>query len=150
MKEIDLRTLEKLLTDQYNKTQIKYLAIFLVLNILIAVINWLIQRNVKKIENRIYKNKVREDRRIVVIEKIYSDLVEFTYFFDQKSLLIAFPKISEIEKYTSEMKLYIPDSLQKKILNYTDYIKSICADFRKKDFKLEAKLLKEIEVEFNK
>jgi hypothetical protein len=150
MKEFDLKLLQNLINKEIDVLNLKYIFIFIMLNLLIAIINWIFQSNIKSAENEIYRKKVREDRRILIIETIYKNLVEFTFLFTQQELINDIQKLSNIEKNISENKLYINKSLHNKLISYIDYIKEITTDFRKKDFKKESDLLNNIEVEFNK
>ncbi len=150
MKEIDFKTLQGLIKAELDALNIKYIIIFIIVNIIIAVINWLIQRNVKKIDNTIYKNKVREDRRISIIEEIYKELVTFTYILDKNEMLNSISKISSLEKKLSENRLYINSNMNQKITAFLDYLKNIASDFRHKNFDTEKNMLKNIEKEFNK
>lgn len=150
MKEIDLKTIELLINEKIDVVNFNYIAIFVLLNLIIAIANWIIQRNVKKIENKIYKKKVREDKRITIIEEIYKDLVSYTYIMDPINFSKSIKKTSMLEKKIVENKLYIDNSLCKKITKYLDYTKDVASDFRKKDFKKETELLESIVKEFNK
>ena len=51
MKEIDFKTLQALIKTELDALNIKYIVVFIIINIIVAVVNWLIQRNVKNIEN---------------------------------------------------------------------------------------------------
>ncbi len=150
MKEIDIKTIQGLIDKQIEAINLKYIIIFIVLNLIVALINWLLQRNIKNIENAIYRKKVREDKRISVLEQIYKRLVAFSQCCSHEEIRNQLNELIDLEKYISENKLYITNRLHKKIIKYTDYTKNIIADFRKKDVKLEMALLNEIETEFNK
>jgi hypothetical protein len=150
MKEIDFKTLQSLIKSELDAINIKYIIVFIIINIIVAVVNWLIQRNVKNIENRIYKKKVREDRRITIIEEVYKELVSFTYIFDKEEMSQSNSKISSLEKKVSENRLYIDSKMNEKITIYLDYLKKLLTDFRHKNFKTEETMLNDIEKEFNK
>jgi hypothetical protein len=150
MKEIDFKTLQSLIKSELDAINIKYIIVFIIINIIVAVVNWLIQRNVKNIENRIYKKKVREDRRITIIEEVYKELVSFTYIFDKEEMSQSNSKISSLEKKVSENRLYIDSKMNEKITVYLDYLKKLLTDFRHKNFKTEETMLNNIEKEFNK
>lgn len=150
MKEIDFKTLQALIKTELDALNIKYIIVFIIINIIVAIVNWLIQRNVKNIENRIYKQKVREDRRITIMEEIYQELVSYTYIFDKDEMSQTSSKISNLEKKVSENRLYIDSKMNKKISVYIDYLKKLLTDFRHKDFKAEETMLNNIEKEFNK
>lgn len=150
MKEIDFKTLQGLIKSEIDAINIKYIIVFLVINIIVALVNWLIQRNVKNIENKIYKQKVREDRRISVIEEIYKELVSFSYIYNQDEMSLAISKISSLEKKVSENRLYIDAKMNNKITTYLDYLKKLLTDFRHKNFKTEKTMLDNIVKEFNK
>lgn len=150
MKELDIKAIEAVLKDEINSINLKYLIVFIILNLIIASANWLIQRNVKSLDSTVYRKKVREDKRIIVIETIYKNLVEFTYILNTTEMKASIEKLSSLENYISQNKLYISKSLHKKIIGFTDYLKNIIADFRKKDYATESKLLTEIENEFNR
>lgn len=150
MKEIDIKTIQSIINKQIDAINLKYIIIFIALNIIVALINWLLQRNIKNIENTIYRKKVREDKRISVLEQIYRRLVAFSYCCSHEEIRSQLNELIDLEKYISENKLYITNRLHKKIIKYTDYTKNLIADFRKKDVKQEMALLNEIETEFNK
>ena len=150
MKEIDFKTLQALIKSELDAINIKYIAVLIIINIIVAIVNWLIQRNVKKIENKIYKQKVREDRRILIIEEIYKELVSFSYIFNQEEMSLAISKISSLEKKVSENRLYIDSKMNDKITLYLDYLKTLLTDFRRKNFKTEQTMLNNIEKQFNK
>ena len=150
MKEIDFKTLQGLIKSEIDVLNIKYLLVFIIINIIIAIVNWLIQRNVKNIDNKIYKNKVREDRRIKIVEEIYSELVSFTYILDKNEMIASISKVSSLQKKVSENRLYIDSKMNDKITMFIDYLKNLMSDFRHKDFKEEQKMLTNIEKEFNK
>ena len=150
MKEIDFKTLELLLKKELDILNLKYILIFIAINLIIAVINWLIQRNVKLADNNIYKKKIREDRRLVIIEDIYKELVAYTYILDPKEFIKTTSKTALLERKLSENYIYIGKNLNKKIVDFIDYTKSVASDYRKKDFKRESQLLDIIEKEFNK
>lgn len=150
MKEIDFKTLQALIKSELDALNIKYIIIFIAVNILIALVNWWIQRNVKNIENNIYKKKVREDRRITIIEEIYSELVSFTYILDKDEMTKSISKVSTLEKKVSENRLYIDSKMNEKITKYIDYQKNLLSDFRHKNFETEKTMLNNIEKEFNK
>ena len=150
MKEIDFKTLQGLIKLELDVMNIKYIFVFISINILIAIINWLIQRNVKNIENKIYKKKVREDRKITIIEEVYGELVSFTYILDKEEMSNSISKISSLEKKVSENRLYIDSNMNKKITKFLDYLKNLLSDFRLKNFEKEQTLLNNIEKEFNK
>jgi hypothetical protein len=143
MKEIDFKVLQGLIQKEFDVLNIKYIIIFIIINIIVAIVNWLIQRNVKNIENTIYKKKVREDRRITIIEEIYSELVSFTYILSKEEMSNTLTKISQ-------NRLYSDAKMNDKITKYLDYLKNLLLDFRHKNFDLEKKLLNSIEKEFNK
>ena len=150
MKEIDFKVLQGLIKEEFDVLNIKYIIIFIAINIIVAIVNWLIQRNIKKIENTIYKKKVREDRRITIIEEIYSELVSFTYVLSKEEMYNTLNQISSLEKKVSQNRLYIDSKMNNKITKYLDYLKNLLSDFRHKNFDLEKKLLDSIEKEFNK
>lgn len=150
MKEIDFKTLQALIKSELEVVNIKYIIVFIIVNIIIAIVNWLIQRNVKNIENNIYKKKVREDKRITIIEEIYKELVSFSYIFNQEEMSLAISRISFLEKKVAENRLYIDSKMNEKITIYLDYLKKLLTDFRHKNFKTEKIMLKNIEKEFNK
>jgi hypothetical protein len=150
MKEIDFKTLQSLIKSELEIINIKYIIVFIIINIIVALVNWLIQRNVKKIENKIYKQKVREDRRILIIEEIYKELVSFSYIFNQEEMSLAISRISSLEKKVSENRLYIDSKMNDKITLYLDYLKNLLTDFRHKNFKTEQTMLNNIEKQFNK
>ena len=150
MKEVDFKIIQALITKELDTLNIKYIIIFIIINLGIALINWLIQKNIKNLESKIYKTKVREDRRITIIEDIYKECVGFTYVLSKNEIILEISKISSLEKKLSENRLYITSNMNKKITNYLDYIKSLMSDFRHKSFEKETSLLKEIEIEFNK
>lgn len=150
MKEIDFKTLQALIQSELDAINIKYIVIFIFVNLIVAVVNWLIQRNVKNIENGIYKKKVREDRRITIIEEVYKELVSFTYILDKDEMTNSISKISSLEKKVSENRLYIDSNMNNKITIYLDYLKNLLSDFRHKNFNLEKTMLNNIEKEFNK
>jgi hypothetical protein len=150
MKEVDFKIIQALITKELDSLNIKYIVIFVAVNLIVALINWLIQKNIKNLESRIYKTKVREDRRITIIEEIYKECVAFTYILGKNEMVLELNKISALEKKLSENRLYINSNMNKKITTYLDYLKSLISDFRYKNFEKETKLLKEIEIEFNK
>ena len=150
MKEIDLKTIEILLEKEINATNAKFLLIFIILNIGIALLNWYIQGRIKNQEKEIYKRKIREDRRITVIEEIYKELVSYTYIMNQKDLAKSLSKLSKLEKKLAENRLYIDKKMNDKITSFIDYIKGLMSDYRKKNFAVEEDLLNKIENEFNK
>lgn len=150
MKEIDFKTLQGLIKTELDTLNIKYIIVFIILNIIVAIVNWWIQRNVKNIDNKIYKNKVREDRRIKIIEEIYGELVSFTYILDKNEMVNSISKVSSLQKKVSENRLYIDSKMNDKITMFIDYLKNLMSDFRHKDFKEEQKMLTFIEKEFNK
>jgi hypothetical protein len=150
MKEIDFKTLQALIKSELDAINVKYIIVFIIINIMVAVVNWLIQKNVKNIENKIYKKKVREDRRISVIEEIYKELVSFSYIYSQEEMSLAISKISNLEKKVSENRLYIDSKMNDKLTIYLDYLKNLLTDFRHKNFKTEKMMLNNIEKEFNK
>jgi hypothetical protein len=150
MKEIDYNTLESLLRKEIDALNLRYVVVFIGINLFIALVNWLIQRNVKSIENRIYKKKVREDRRIEVIEEVYKELVSFTYIFNPKEMIKAHLRIAKLEKKVSENRIYIDSKMNNKITIYIDYLKKLLTDFRHKDFKQEEAMLNDIVKEFNR
>ncbi|OXA70395.1 hypothetical protein B0A67_15885 [Flavobacterium aquidurense] len=150
MKEIDFKILQGLIKEEFDVLNLKYIIVFILINIIVAIINWFIQRNIKNIESKIYKKKVREDRRITVIEEIYSELVSFTYILDKEEMINSINRISSLEKKVSQNRLYIESKMNVKITKYLDYLKSLLSDFRHKNFDLEKKLLDSIEKEFNK
>jgi hypothetical protein len=150
MKEIDFKTLQGLIKTEFDTLNIKYIIVFIIINIIIAIVNWWIQRNVKNIDNKIYKNKVREDRRIKIIEEIYGELVSFTFILDKNEMVNSISKVSNLQKKVSENRLYINSNMNDKITKFIDYLKNLMSDFRHKDFKEEQKMLTNIEKEFNK
>lgn len=150
MKEIDIKTIQGLIDKQIEAINLKYIIIFIVLNLIIVLINWLLQRNIKNIDNAIYRKKVREDKRISVLEEIYKRLVAFSYCYSHEEIRGQLNELIDLEKFISENKLYITNRLHKKIIKYTDYTKNVIADFRKKNVKQEMALLNDIETEFNK
>lgn len=150
MKEIDFKIIQALITKELDTLNIKYIIIFIAVNLIIAFINWLIQKNLKNLESKIYKTKVREDRRITIIEEIYKECDSFTYIMGKSDMVLKIDKISSLEKKISENRLYISNNMNKKITTYLDYLKSLMFDFRNKSFEKEKSLLKEIEIEFNK
>ena len=149
MKEIDFKVVQSLLKNEIDSINLKYIITFIILNILVAIVNWLIQKNVKSQDNQIYRKKVREDRRIIIIEDIYKEFVSCTYIFNSKETTNLIIKISELEKRLSENRLYINKSLNNKLTLFIDYLKEIATDFRKKVFNKENKMLNDIEKEFN-
>lgn len=150
MKEVDFKTLQALIKTELDALNLKYIIVFILINIVVAGINWLIQRNVKNIENSIYKKKVREDRRITIIEEIYSELVSFTYILNKDEMTASIVKISSLEKKVSENRLYINSKMNSKITVFLDYLKNLTSDFRHKNFDTEKTMLYNIEKEFNK
>lgn len=150
MKEIDFKTLQQLIHSELEIINIKYITIFIIINLIIAFVNWLVQKNIKNLEKEIYKQKVREDKVITVLEEVYKELVSYTYIFDKEEIKLKIESVSELEKKIAVNKLYIDQKMNTKITNFIDYIKDIMADFRKKDFKKERALLNEIEKQFNR
>lgn len=150
MKELDFKTFQQLIHSELEILNIKYISLFILVNLVIAIINWLIQRNVKNLEKRIYKQKVREDKRLTIIEDIYKELVSLTYILDKDEIKQKIDHVSELEKKIATNKLYIDNNMHSKLICFVDYTKNIMVDFRKKDFKTEKMLLKEIENEFNR
>lgn len=150
MKEIEFKTIQALITKELDTLNIKYIAVFFAINLIVVFINWIIQKNVKKLDNSIYRQKVREDRRITILENLYKEFVSFTYVLNKDDIKLEIDRISQLERTISENRLYINNQMNKSIIKYLDYLKKIISDFRHKDFVLEKKLLKEIELEFNK
>lgn len=150
MKEIDLKALQGLITKEIDTLNVKYILIFIIINLAIAFINWLVQRNLKNLEQQIYRRKVREDKRITVIEEIYGELVQFTYILTPDAYAEAIAKTAQIEKKLAFSRLYVDRKLNNKITAFLDYTKSVAADFRKKNFDTECILLGAIDKEFNK
>lgn len=150
MKEVEFKTIQALITKELDVLNIKYIIIFFVINLIIVLINWAIQKNIKKLDNVIYRQKVREDKRITILENLYKEFVTFTYILDRDIIKTEISKISAIEKTVSENRIYIDSKMNKNITDYLDYLKKIISDFRYKNFETERKLLKRIEDEFNK
>lgn len=150
MKEVEFKTIQALITKELDVLNIKYIIIFFVINLIIVLINWAIQKNIKKLDNVIYRQKVREDKRITILENLYKEFVTFTYILDREIIKTEISKISAIEKTVSENRIYINSQMNKNITDYLDYLKKIISDFRYKNFETERKLLKRIEDEFNK
>lgn len=150
MKEVEFKTIQALITKELDVLNIKYIIIFFVINLIIVLINWVIQKNIKKLDNVIYRQKVREDKRITILENLYKEFVTFTYILDRDIIKTEISKISAIEKTVSENRIYIDSKMNKNITDYLDYLKKIISDFRYKNFETERKLLKRIEDEFNK
>jgi hypothetical protein len=150
MKEIDFKTIESLIEKKLDVLNWKYVLLFLSINLLVALLNWLIQRNIKTIENNIYRKKIREDKKIAIIEDIYGELVSFTYCLNQEELLLNINRLTSLEQKIALNKLYIDSRMNNKIVEFIDYIKGLLSDFRKKSFEKEIKYLNEIEKEFNR
>jgi len=150
MEDLDLEKISSILENKLDVFNFKYISFFVGINLLIALINWLFQKNIKNAENKIYKKKVREDRRIDVVEELYKDLVSLTYILDPVDMSSKINEIALIERKLAESRLYINSGLNASITELIDYFKLVANDFGEKNFQSEENYLKEIKKQFDK
>ena len=149
MKELDI--LNELIQKHEDKTSLYWAVIILLgLNLIAAIANFLQTFYIKNSEEKQYRKRIREDRRINILENLYSFLEELTYFNGKESNDELLIKISSLEKYSSKNSIYISKEIQQCLTDTLDYFRSLTTNYRKKNYETESNHLSKYISLFNK
>jgi len=113
--------------------------IFIVLNILITIFNSWVQFRLKMKDRKNIGFKIREEKKVVIYEKAFSQMQELNYANPEINKDGFLDLIINLEKYKELNRLYICDKTSKVITEFCDYCKTILTDYRKKDLNKEEK-----------
>lgn len=147
----ELEVIKELLQNREDKTSFYWAIIVLLgLNLIAAFANFFQAIYLKNKESKQYRNQIREDRRLTILENLYNFLEELTYFDGKEGNDELLSKIASIEKFSSKNNIYISKEIRKSVSSTLDYYRSITTDFRKKDYSSESDFLSEFVRLFNK
>lgn len=147
----EYEAIKALLERHEDKTAFYWSIIILLgLNLVAALANFFQAIYLKNKEDKSYRLKIREDRRITIYESLYKLIEELTYFDGRINNDDLLNKIAGIDRYISQNGIYISKQMRTAIINCLDYYRSITIDFRKKNISSETYYLNEIESLFNK
>jgi hypothetical protein len=133
----------KAIFEKHNDQTAFYWAIIILLsvNLIAAVANFFQTIYFKNREDKSYRLKIREDRRITIYEELYKFIEELTYFDVKEDNNDLLTKISLIDRYISQNGIYISNDVRNCINVGLDYYRSIVTDFRKKSISEENEFL---------
>lgn len=125
---------------QSNSKLLIALIVFISINLVVTFINIWAQINLKNKEKKIYSFNLKEKRRIEILEELFKQIDNLTYYDGKENNEIFLSKIQSLEKYVCANRLYIPKNIYKTVQDFNDYFKCYLTDYRKKDFASEMKL----------
>lgn len=131
-----------------NNKLLVTLAVFVFVNLIATVLDIFFQFRLKNKEKGINKHNIRETKRVDVQEALYNMLEELTYY-DGNNPSQYYSKISLINKYLTQKRLYLTKDLVKIAQNYNDYFLTVLSDYRNKNYQKEIDYLEEFSNIFN-
>lgn len=110
---------------------------FIVVNLGVTLLNIFSQNRLKNKEKKIYSFNIKEKRRIEILEELYNKMENLSNFDGKERSDQFLQQIKEMEAYTNKNRLYLPKPIQKITNDYSDYLKNVLTDFRKKNYEFE-------------
>lgn len=124
------------------------IAINIGVTIITGVINFLLQKGIKKQEVINDRKKIISNKAVDVESYIYealSALFSFQYTENHQML----DAIDQLQTYVNKNRLFIRNKPYKVYLDVVDYCSVICVNYKRKDPKKEAQLLDKYRKAFN-
>lgn len=110
---------------------------FISLNLIVTIMNIFSQNRLKNKEKKIFSFNLKEKRRIEILEELYNKMENLSNFDGKERSDEFLLQIKEMEAFTNKNRLYLPKQIQKITNEYSDYLKSVLTDFRKKNYEFE-------------
>ena len=151
----NIGTLQKIIEELNNNISsnqkfLSALILFVIINFIITAINIFFQFKLKNKEKSINRHNLIESKRIEAQENLYILLEKLTYYDGNEDSKVLFQtEISEINKFLTQKKIYIPKEIIKISQEFTDYNTSILCDYRKKSYEKEMAMLEQFNIQFN-
>lgn len=119
-----------------------------VLNVACIIIQYYFNYRLKKVEFKNFRKGKILDTGLKFELDLYQRLNKLSDFdFFKKHELLE--EIISLREYLDENKIFLTDKQYKKVNEILDYFNKLCADYKKKDYKKEQKLLTEYIKIFN-
>lgn len=133
-----------------NNKMIIGLAVFVGLNLLLAILNIIFQFRLKNKEKDINSHNLREVKRIEQQHCLYSKLESLSYYDGNKNdFQLYHEKVSDINRFITRERLFLSKHLIKITQQYTDYFLSVLSDYRTKSYEREMEMLESYSEKFN-
>jgi hypothetical protein len=110
---------------------------FIGINLVVTLLNIFSQNRLKNKEKQIYSFNLKEKRRIEILEELYTKMEDLSNFDGKERSDEFLQQIKEMEAFTNKNRLYLPKQIQKITNEYSDYLKNVLTDFRKKNYEFE-------------
>lgn len=153
--QIPIEYAEAVISSQTNAAEVTsptiiywLIAINISITIITSIINFFLQKGIKKQEIINDRKKIISNKAIEVESYIYetiSALSSFQYGENHKML----DAIDQLQTYVNNNQLYIRNKPFKVYLDMFDYYSVVCSDFRRKDPVKERHLLEKYKKAFN-
>jgi len=118
------------------------LSFFVVLNLILAITNIIVQFKLKNKDKDINDHNLRETKRIDQQRLLYNMLESLSYYDGSRNDLQSYhDKVSEINKFLTRERLFLSKELIKLSQNYTDYFLGVLSDYRTKSYEKEMEIL---------
>lgn len=141
-----VRTANESINANYNLTIT--LSCFVGVNLLATGLDIFFQFKLKNKEKSITKHSLRESKRIDAQELLYNMLEELTYYDGSNSTNFQ-NKVSIINKYLTQKKIFLNKEIISIAQNFNDYFLTVLGDYRNKNYQIEASFLEEYDKIFN-
>jgi hypothetical protein len=140
----------KELLDKVNQqlSLIYTVGAFLIVNIVVGIINFLGQRNLKNLEVSIHKKNLRESKKIELFHELYKKLDKLRLIYNDPNLLQS--ELTAINNYINENAIYLGEEELKITEEYCDYFTRLIVSIRHKDVATEKMYMDRLKREFNK
>lgn len=124
---------------------------FIFLNIIISSVGIIVQFVLKNKEKEINSYNIKEKQRIKHQEILYGMLEELTYYSNgDGESSVYLNKVSEISRYLTKNRIYLPSEITKISNNFLDHFKSVLNEYSNKSIRKETELLDSFSKSFNK
>lgn len=153
--QIAVHEIAKEYIDSYNKLVDSHekfwvwLVVGISVQILSAVLSFLMQLRLKNLEKNITKFNLREEKRISVMEDVYQKMSELTWFFPGESVVDLNDQIKIIDKLVTSKALYLSNNVRLLVGRYLDHFRNVASNPNRKDISKEEKMLDEFSSFFN-
>ena len=136
--------------DKFNdQSSLLYTVLgFTSVNVIIGIINFFGQRNLKRLDVEVNKDNIRETKRLQLFEQLYSKIDSLRHIYnDSQSLTV---EIQSTVKFINAHELYLKKKELEIARNSCDYFSTLIVNFSRKDIKKERDFLEDLKKEFIK
>lgn len=133
-----------------NNKLLVAILIFILINLFTTMINIISQHRLKNKDKKIISFKIKEEKRILIFERIYQELEKMTFFSGKNDSEQLLQLIQVTERNISSNKIYIGKRELKLMYETTDYFKTVASDFRRKNYESEINFFEKLSNVFNK